>query len=44
MLKKIEAEKRHMAEGILDASQNVGMSSATAQQLKKRKEAGIRLD
>ncbi|ERS94975.1 hypothetical protein HMPREF1624_08687 [Sporothrix schenckii ATCC 58251] len=44
MLKKIEVEKRHMAEGILDASQNVGMSSATAQQLKKRKEAGIRLD
>lgn len=44
MLKRIEAEKRHMAEGILDASQNVGMSSATAQQLKKRKEAGIRLD
>ncbi|CAK7272174.1 hypothetical protein SEPCBS57363_004998 [Sporothrix epigloea] len=44
MLKKIDAEKRHMAEGILDASQNVGMSSATAQQLKKRKEAGIRLD
>ncbi len=44
MLKRIEAEKRHMAEGILDASQNVGMSSATAQQLKKRKEAGVRLD
>ncbi|EPE07767.1 sart-1 family protein [Ophiostoma piceae UAMH 11346] len=44
MLKKQEAEKRRMAEGILDASQNVGMSSATAQQLKKRKEAGVRLD
>ncbi|OAA55928.1 DNA-binding protein [Niveomyces insectorum RCEF 264] len=44
MLKRIEAEKRHMAEGILDASQSVGMSSATAQQLKKRKEAGVRLD
>lgn len=28
---------------MLDASQNVGMSSATAQQTKKRKEAGVRL-
>ncbi|EFX06274.1 DNA-binding protein [Grosmannia clavigera kw1407] len=44
MLKRIAAEKRHMAEGILDASEAVGMSSAAQQQLKKRKEAGVRLD
>ena len=42
-LKKIESEKRREAQSMLDASQNVGMSSATAQQLKKRKEAGVRL-
>ncbi|KAI1095453.1 SART-1 protein [Rostrohypoxylon terebratum] len=42
-LKKIEDEKRREAQSILDASQNVGMSSATAQQTKKRKEAGVRL-
>ncbi len=42
-LKKIEDEKRRLAESMLDASQNVGMSSATAQQTKKRKEAGVRL-
>ncbi|XXG97708.1 hypothetical protein Hte_004017 [Hypoxylon texense] len=42
-LKKIEDEKRREAQSMLDASQNVGMSSATAQQTKKRKEAGIRL-
>lgn len=42
-LKKIEDEKRRESQSILDASQNVGMSSATAQQLKKRKEAGVRL-
>jgi U4/U6.U5 tri-snRNP-associated protein 1 len=43
MLKKIEAEKRREAENILDVSQNVGMSSAASHQLKKRKEAGVRL-
>ncbi|KAL1890564.1 hypothetical protein Cpir12675_005346 [Ceratocystis pirilliformis] len=42
-LKKIEEEKRREAQSMLDASQNVGMSSVTAQQLKKRKEAGVRL-
>ncbi|KAK7752321.1 hypothetical protein SLS62_005657 [Diatrype stigma] len=42
-LKKIDDEKRRLAESMLDASQNVGMSSATAQQTKKRKEAGVRL-
>jgi U4/U6.U5 tri-snRNP-associated protein 1 len=42
-LKKIEDEKRREAQSMLDASQNVGMSSATAQQLKKRHEAGVRL-
>jgi U4/U6.U5 tri-snRNP-associated protein 1 len=43
MLKKIETEKRREAQSMLDASQNVGMSSAHAQQLKKRREAGVRL-
>lgn len=43
-LKKIEDEKRREAQSMLDASQHVGMSSATAQQLKKRREAGVRLD
>ncbi|KAH8903970.1 hypothetical protein BR93DRAFT_900754 [Coniochaeta sp. PMI_546] len=43
MLKKIETEKRREAQSLLDASQNVGMSSAHAQQLKKRREAGVRL-
>lgn len=43
MLKKIENEKRREAQSNLDASQNVGMSSAHAQQLKKRREAGVRL-
>lgn len=42
-LKKIEDEKRREAQSILDSSQSVGMSSATAQQTKKRKEAGVRL-
>jgi U4/U6.U5 tri-snRNP-associated protein 1 len=42
-LKKIEDEKRRESQSMLDASQNMGMSSATAQQLKKRKEPGIRL-
>ncbi|CAJ2511115.1 Uu.00g067400.m01.CDS01 [Anthostomella pinea] len=42
-LKKIEDEKRRESQSMLDASQNVGMSSATAQQSKAKKEAGIRL-
>jgi U4/U6.U5 tri-snRNP-associated protein 1 len=42
-LKKIEDEKRKMAQSSLDGSQIGGMSSATAQQLKKRKEPGVRL-
>lgn len=42
-LKKIEDEQRRESQSILDSSQNVGMSSATAQQTKKRKEAGVRL-
>ncbi|KAL1881124.1 hypothetical protein VTK73DRAFT_4801 [Phialemonium thermophilum] len=42
-LKKIEEEKRREAQSMLDASQNVGMSSAAAQQIKKRREAGVRL-
>lgn len=42
-LSKIEQEKRHMAHSIFDASEAAGMSSATAQQTKKRKEAGVRL-
>ncbi|KAI0137393.1 U4/U6.U5 tri-snRNP-associated protein snu66 [Xylariales sp. AK1849] len=42
-LKKIEDEKRRESQSMLDTSQNVGMSSAAAQQTKKRKEAGVRL-
>jgi U4/U6.U5 tri-snRNP-associated protein 1 len=42
-LKKVEEERRREAMSMLDASQNVGMSSAHAQQLKKRREAGVRL-
>ncbi|ORY64004.1 SART-1 protein [Pseudomassariella vexata] len=42
-LKKMEDEKRREAQSMLDVSQDVGMSSATAQQTKKRKEAGVRL-
>lgn len=42
-LKKIEDERRREAQSMLDASQNVGMSSAAAQQIKKRREAGVRL-
>ncbi|KAI5918796.1 SART-1 family protein [Camillea tinctor] len=41
-LKKIEDEKRREAQSMLDASSG-GMSGATAQQTKKRKEAGVRL-
>ncbi|KAK1777943.1 SART-1 protein [Copromyces sp. CBS 386.78] len=42
-LKKLEAERRQMAQSMLDASQNVGMSTAASHQGKKRKEAGVRL-
>lgn len=42
-LSKIEQEKSRMAKSIFDASQEAGMSSAMAQQTKKRKEAGVRL-
>ncbi|KAM7208590.1 SART-1 family protein DOT2 [Naviculisporaceae sp. PSN 640] len=42
-LKKLEAEKRRMAQSSLDASQNVGMNTAATHQGKKRKEAGVRL-
>ncbi|KAJ9149399.1 U4/U6.U5 tri-snRNP-associated protein snu66 [Pleurostoma richardsiae] len=42
-LKKIAEEKRREAQSFLDASQNVNMTSATAQQSKKRREAGVRL-
>ncbi|KAG9233513.1 putative U4/U6.U5 tri-snRNP-associated protein snu66 [Amylocarpus encephaloides] len=43
MLKKIEDEKRREAQSSLDGSQMGGMSGATAQQLKKQKQAGVRL-
>lgn len=43
LMKKIEDEKRRDAQSMFDASQNAGMSKAAAQQLKKRKEAGVRL-
>lgn len=42
-LKKIDDEKRREAQSMFDASESAGMSLATAQQLKKRREAGIRL-
>ncbi|KAI0479315.1 SART-1 family protein [Xylariaceae sp. FL0804] len=42
-LKKLEEEKRRESQSMLDASQNVGMSSAAAHQTKARKEAGVRL-
>lgn len=42
-LSKIDQENRRLAHSIFDASQDTGMSSATAQQTKKRKEAGVRL-
>lgn len=42
-LKKLEAERRRMEQSMLDASQNVGMSTAASHQGKKRKEAGVRL-
>ena len=42
-LKKLAEEKRRMAQSMLDASQNVGISTAASHQGKKRKEAGVRL-
>ncbi|KAI6780389.1 U4/U6.U5 tri-snRNP-associated protein-like protein [Emericellopsis cladophorae] len=42
-LKQISDEKRREAQSLFDATQNSGMTNATAQQLKKRKEAGVRL-
>jgi U4/U6.U5 tri-snRNP-associated protein 1 len=42
-LKKLAEEKRRMAQSMLDASQNVGMSSATSHQTKKERKAGVRL-
>ncbi|TFB05252.1 U4/U6.U5 tri-snRNP-associated protein snu66 [Trichoderma ghanense] len=43
LLKKIDDEKRREAQSMFDASQTAGMTLATAQQLKKRREAGVRL-
>jgi U4/U6.U5 tri-snRNP-associated protein 1 len=43
MLKKIEDEKRREAQSTLDGSQIGGMSGAAAQQLKKQRQAGVRL-
>ncbi|KAF4123811.1 U4/U6.U5 tri-snRNP-associated protein 1 [Geosmithia morbida] len=43
LLKQIDDEKRRQAQSMFDATQNGGMSTATAQQLKKRREAGVRL-
>ncbi|TWU78681.1 hypothetical protein ED733_005865 [Metarhizium rileyi] len=42
-LKKIDEEKRREAQSLFDAGRDSGMSAATAQQLKKRREAGVRL-
>ena len=42
-LKKIEDEKRRLAQSSLDGSQMGGMTGATNQQLKKQKSAGVRL-
>lgn len=42
-LKKIEDEKKRESMSSLDASQNTGMSSAMGQQLKKQRQAGVRL-
>ncbi|KAK2600154.1 hypothetical protein QQS21_005099 [Conoideocrella luteorostrata] len=42
-LKKIGDEMRREAQSLFDASANGGMSAATVQQLKKRREAGVRL-
>lgn len=43
LMKKLDDEKRRQEQSMFDASENAGMSRATAQQLKKRKEAGVRL-
>ncbi|TLD06242.1 uncharacterized protein PgNI_08146 [Pyricularia grisea] len=43
LLKKIEADKKREAASILDDSQNAGLGPSSDQQLKKRKEAGVRL-
>ncbi|KAH9434481.1 hypothetical protein MCOR02_006483 [Pyricularia oryzae] len=43
LLKKIEADKKREAASFLDDSQNAGMGPSSDQQLKKRKEAGVRL-
>ncbi|ATY62565.1 DNA binding SART-1 [Cordyceps militaris] len=43
LLKKMDEDRRREAQSMFDASQSAGMSRATAQQLKKRKEAGVRL-
>lgn len=43
LLKKIEDEKRREGQSLFDASQSAGMSLAAQQQLKKRREAGVRL-
>lgn len=43
MLKKIEDEKRREAKSALDGSQMGGMSGVTSQQLKKQRQAGVRL-
>ncbi|XP_044724543.1 SART-1 family domain-containing protein [Hirsutella rhossiliensis] len=42
-LKQIDEEKRRESQSLFDASQGGGMSAATSQQLKKRREAGVRL-
>ncbi|KAG6025477.1 hypothetical protein E4U41_001515 [Claviceps citrina] len=42
-LKRMEDEKRREAQSLFDACAGGGMSAATAQQLKKRREAGVRL-
>lgn len=42
-IKKIADEQRREAQSVLDPGRDVGMSSVTAQQLKKRREAGVRL-
>lgn len=43
LLKKIEDEKRREAQSLLDSSQLAGMSGAVGQQLKKQRQAGVRL-
>ncbi|KAL5346125.1 hypothetical protein ACLOAV_009158 [Pseudogymnoascus australis] len=43
LLKKIEDEKRRESQSLLDSSQLSGMSGAVGQQLKKQRQAGVRL-